>query len=66
MAMTRYASRRLKSGKIKADQIKATGAVVVASPCHNCIDALSELNKEYKLGVQVRSVCEIVAGALIR
>ena len=65
MAMTRYASRRLGSGRIKADQIKATGAAVVASPCHNCIDALSELNKEYKLGVKVRSVCEIVADALI-
>lgn len=65
LSMTRFAPRRLKAGKVKADQIRATGAAVVATPCHNCIDQLAELNKEYKLGVEVRSVCEIVAGALV-
>jgi len=66
MAMSRYAPRRLKAEKVKADQIKATGAQVVATPCHNCIDALTELNKEYKLGVEIKSVCEITADALVR
>jgi hypothetical protein len=65
MAMSRYAPRRLKAGRIKADQIRAAEASVVASPCHNCIDALTELNKEYKMGVEVRSVCEIAADALV-
>lgn len=65
LAMTRYARRRLESGRIKADQIRATGAKVVAAPCHNCIDQLSELNKEYKLGIAVKSVCELVADALV-
>ncbi len=65
LSMTRYAARRLRAGKIKADQIRATGAKVVVAPCHNCIDQLSELNKEYKLGVDVKTVSEIVADALV-
>lgn len=65
LAMTRYAHRRLRAGRIKADQIGATSAKVVATPCHNCVDQLSELNKEYKLGVTIKTVCELVADALV-
>jgi Fe-S oxidoreductase len=65
LSMTRFARRRLAAGRVKADQIRATGARVVAAPCHNCIDQLTELNKEYKLGVEVKTVCEIVASALV-
>ncbi len=65
LAMTRFAQRRLEAGKIKADQIRSTGAKIVATPCHNCIDQLIELNKHYKLGVQVKTVSEIVADALV-
>ncbi|MBN1274174.1 MAG: (Fe-S)-binding protein [Candidatus Aminicenantes bacterium] len=65
LAMTRFAERRIKTGAIKAEQIKKTGAKVVATPCHNCIDQLMELNKHYKLGVEIKTVCEIVADALV-
>lgn len=65
LAMTRFAERRLKTGRIKADQIKKTGAKIVATPCHNCIDQLMELNKHYNLGVEIKTVCEIVADALV-
>jgi Fe-S oxidoreductase len=65
LSMTRFARRRLEAGRIKAEQIRATGARIVATPCHNCIDQLSELNKEYQLGVEVKTVCEIVASALL-
>jgi Fe-S oxidoreductase len=65
LAMTRFAKRRLEAGKIKADQIKDTGAKIVASPCHNCIDQLLELNKHYELGVKIKTVGEIVADALV-
>ena len=65
LAMSRYSARRLETGKIKADQIAATGAKVVVAPCHNCIDQLMELNKHYKLGVQVKSLVEVVAQALV-
>jgi Fe-S oxidoreductase len=65
LSMTRFARRRLEAGRVKADQIRATGARIVAAPCHNCIDQLSELNRESQLGVDVKTVCEIVASALI-
>jgi Fe-S oxidoreductase len=65
LAMTRFASRRLQAGKIKAEQIRETGAEIVVAPCHNCIDQLMELNKHYQLGVEVKTVCEIAANALV-
>jgi Fe-S oxidoreductase len=65
LAMTRFSQRRLEAGKIKVDQIRKTGAKIVATPCHNCIDQIMELNKHYKLGIQVKTVCEIAADALV-
>lgn len=65
LAMTNYADRRLEAGRIKAEQIRRTGATIVAVPCHNCIDQLMELNKHYELGVELKTVCELVAGALV-
>jgi Fe-S oxidoreductase len=65
LSMTRYAKRRLEAGKIKTDQIRKTGAEIVVAPCHNCIDQLSELNREYKLGVEVKTISEVVADALV-
>jgi hypothetical protein len=43
----------------------ATGATVVTTPCHNCIDQLMELNRHYKLGVEVKTLGEVVADALV-
>jgi Fe-S oxidoreductase len=65
LAMARYKTRRLKSGGMKARQIQSTGARIVVAPCHNCIDQLMELNKEYKLNVAIKSVAEMVAEALV-
>ncbi len=65
LAATEYAERRIKAGKKKAEQIRATGAKVVVSPCHNCIDQLLELNKHYGLGVSIRTVAEVAADALV-
>ncbi len=65
LAMTQFSQRRIKAGKVKADQIRNTGAKIVATPCHNCIDQLMELNKHYKLGVKIKTVSEIAADALV-
>ncbi len=65
LSMGEYRDRRVAAGKIKAEQIKNTGAKIVATPCHNCIDQLMELNKEYSLDVEIKTVGEIVADALI-
>lgn len=65
LSMTRFADRRIEAGRIKADQIRETAAQVVVAPCHNCIDQLAELSKHYGLGVDVKTVTEIVADALV-
>jgi len=65
LSMTRFSKRRLAAGKVKADQIRSTSAKVVVTPCHNCVDQLSELNREYKLGVEIKSIVEIVGDALV-
>ena len=65
LAMTRYTKRRLMAGKIKADQIRKTGAQIVLAPCHNCIDQLLELNREYDLKLEIKTISEVVADALV-
>jgi len=65
LSMSEYNERRFKTGKIKADQIKATGAQIVVTPCHNCVDQLMQLNATYKLGIQIKTVAEIVAEAIV-
>ncbi|MDH4223789.1 MAG: (Fe-S)-binding protein, partial [candidate division Zixibacteria bacterium] len=65
LSMTRYTKRRLEAGRVKADQIAKTRAQIVVAPCHNCIDQLSELNREYKLGIEVKTISEVVADALV-
>jgi Fe-S oxidoreductase len=65
LSMGEYNERRIKAGAIKAKQIRKTGASIVATPCHNCIDQLMALNQEYKLGVEIKTIGEIVADALV-
>jgi Fe-S oxidoreductase len=65
LAMGRYRQARLRAGRVKADQIRATEAKIVVAPCHNCIDQLMELNREYKLGIAIKTVAEMVAEALV-
>ncbi|MCK4656479.1 MAG: response regulator, partial [candidate division Zixibacteria bacterium] len=65
MSMSEYTPQRLKSAKIKADQLKATGAETVVTSCHNCVDGLSDLIKHYKLGMQVTQLVNLVANALV-
>lgn len=65
MSMSEYTPRRLKSAKIKADQLKATGAEIVATSCHNCVDGLTDLIRHYKLGMSVTQLVNLVANALV-
>ena len=65
LSMSEYGDRRIASGRIKADQIRTTGAKIVATPCHNCADQLLEISKRYKLGVEIMAVVELVYSALV-
>jgi Fe-S oxidoreductase len=65
MSMSEYTPNRLKSAKVKAEQLQATGAKIVITSCHNCVDGLSDLIKHYKLGMEVTQLVNLVAQALV-
>ncbi len=65
MSMSEYTPRRLQSGKVKAEQLRATGAKVVVTSCHNCVDGLNDLIKHYKLDMKVTQIVNLVANALV-
>jgi Fe-S oxidoreductase len=65
MSMSEYTPLRLKSAKIKAEQLKATGAKIVVTSCHNCVDGLTDLIRHYKLGMEVKQLVNLVADAIV-
>jgi len=65
LSMSEYNERRMGIAGLKAEQIKNTGAVVVATPCHNCVDQLIQTNAAYKLNVKIKTLAEIVADAIV-
>ena len=65
LAMSEYNDRRMRIASVKADQIRNTGAKIVVTPCHNCVDQLTQINITFKLGVQIKTLAEIVADAII-
>ena len=65
MSMSEYTPRRLKSGVIKANQLKETGAKICVTSCHNCVDGLNDVIKHYKLGMEVAQLVNLVANALV-
>ncbi|MCX6285429.1 MAG: (Fe-S)-binding protein [Bacteroidetes bacterium] len=65
LAMSEYNERRMKTAEVKAEQIRKTGAKVVVSPCHNCVDQLTQINFSFKLNVQIKTLAELVADAII-
>jgi len=56
---------RMKSARVKAEQMKATGAAVMATACENCHTQLSDLNEHYGLGMRVAFLSALVADALV-
>jgi Fe-S oxidoreductase len=65
LSMTEFAKDRIAAGQAKADQIKATGAEIVVTSCHNCLDQLDEIKRHYKLNVKIKNLSELVADAII-
>lgn len=60
----RQTPTRLKAGSRKAAQIRATGAEVLVTSCQNCFAQLNELNKEYALGIRLKTLSQVVADSL--
>ncbi|MEW5910053.1 MAG: (Fe-S)-binding protein, partial [Thermodesulfobacteriota bacterium] len=56
---------RMKSAKVKAEQVNKTGAVILATACENCHTQLSNLNDHYKLKTEVKFLSSMLADALV-
>jgi Fe-S oxidoreductase len=57
---------RMKSARVKVDQVNATGAKTLATACENCHAQLSDLNNHYKMGVEVKFLSSMIADALVQ
>ena len=57
---------RMKSSRVKADQVRASGADILVTACENCHTQLADLNGHYGLGKDVRFLSSLVADALVK
>jgi len=51
---------RMEGNRVKAEQLKATDAKVVVTPCHNCHSGIEDIVNYYKLGMHVKFFSEIL------
>jgi Fe-S oxidoreductase len=56
---------REETGKAKVNQIKETGAAIVATSCENCHTQLNFLNDKYRMEGKVEFLSNLVANSLI-
>jgi len=56
---------RMKSARVKTEQVKETGAKILSTACENCHSQLSDLNRHYDMGVEVMFLSSMVADALV-
>ncbi len=55
---------RMVAGKPKVEQIKRSGAQIVAAACENCRLQIGDLSGEYGLGVGVMALADLVVKAM--
>jgi Fe-S oxidoreductase len=51
---------RVEGNRVKADQLRETGAEIVVTPCHNCHSGIEDIIKGHKLGMHVKFFSEIL------
>ncbi len=57
---------RMSSSRVKAEQMKSSGADVICTACENCHTQLTDLNEHYQLGMKVEFLSHLVARALTK
>lgn len=55
-----YKNKRMVNNKVKAEQIKQTGAQVLIAPCHNCHSGLEDIVEHYGIEVEVKFFGDII------
>jgi Fe-S oxidoreductase len=56
---------RMMTSRVKADQIRASGAEIVATACEMCYAQLKDINDDFELDLRVSLVSDLVAEALV-
>ncbi len=51
---------RVSGNRVKAEQLKATGATYVVTPCHNCHSGIEDVIATYELGMHTKFFSEIL------
>ena len=55
-----FKQKRMEASRVKAEQLKATGAQVIISPCHNCHSGLKDIVEHYELDMEVKFLGDIL------
>ncbi|RJP55401.1 MAG: (Fe-S)-binding protein [Deltaproteobacteria bacterium] len=55
---------RVEGNRVKAEQLKATGAEIVVTPCHNCHSGIEDIINYHKLGMHVKFFSEILVDVM--
>jgi len=50
--LSNWTTHKARGNRVKAEQIKATGAKIVITPCHNCSTGIKDVVKYWDLGVK--------------
>jgi Fe-S oxidoreductase len=66
VAIPEFKELRMKTGMKKVEQIRETKANIITSMCENCRLQLIDLNDYYKLGLEVTSLSDLMANAIIQ
>jgi Fe-S oxidoreductase len=56
---------RMMTSRVKADQLRATGADITATACEMCLAQLLDLSDDFELDMEIKLVSDLVAECLI-
>ena len=51
---------RVQGNRVKADQLRDSGAAIVVTPCHNCHSGMEDIVHGYHLDMQVKFLSELL------
>ncbi len=55
-----FKNKRVKSNRIKADQVADTGAEILLSPCHNCHSGMEDIISYFNVDVHIKFISDIM------
>jgi Fe-S oxidoreductase len=63
--LSNWAAHKARGNRVKAEQIKRTGAKIVITPCHNCSTGIKDVIKIWNLGVKNMFFDELLVNTMV-